>query len=266
MISAADQEFEGIPHILACDIGNTNIRFACICEDEVDGLQTVAAEDNESIAVTIKKLWAELPAPKVIVASSVNPTALQNIQSAVTEHLGEDVLVVGKDVPLPIETDVEDANAVGTDRLCAAAAAWHTLNAACVVADFGSAITIDCVDEKGVFRGGAILPGIAMGAKALHDNTAQLPKVQAESPTWAFGRNTQQSIIGGLVYGARGTLRQLTEDYAAELGSWPLVILTGGDASLVCPVTGDSELVQAVVEDLVLLGIASAYYRMLADS
>jgi pantothenate kinase type III len=65
------------------------------------------------------------------------------------------------------------------------------------------------------------------------------------------------------VRGAHGALREFVETYATELGHWPTVILTGGDAGLICPDVAESDLVQAVVDDLVLRGVAAAYYRTL---
>ena len=152
--------------------------------------------------------------------------------------------------------------------LCCAAAAFDRLGVACVVADYGTAVTIDCVNDKGIFLGGVIMPGLHPGAEMLHKSTAQLPKfdlLKNAEPDWVFGTDTREAILGGLVYGARGALRERVEAYAAELGSWPLVILTGGDAKLVSPNPGQSGLVQAVVDDLPLRGIAIAYYRTLAQ-
>ena len=74
-----------------------------------------------------------------------------------------------------------------------------------------------------------------------------------------------EAIVGGLVYGARGALRQFVEHYAEQLGHWLLVIITGGDAALVCGDVRESDLVQARVDDLALRGVAIAYYRTLID-
>ena len=111
--------------------------------------------------------------------------------------------------------------------------------------------------------GGAILLGLGLGAAALHANTAQLPKVELAAPDWVYGRDTRQAIVGGLVFGARGALKELVELYATELGHWPVVILTGSDAGLICTDVNNSELVQAIVPDLVIRGIEGAYYRTL---
>ncbi len=171
--------------------------------------------------------------------------------------------VVGRDLPLPIETTLKNPQAVGTDRLCAAVAAYDRLGAACAVADFGTAVTIDCVDDGGVFQGGAIFPGLHLSATALHEHTAQLPHVTVEAPTWAFGADMREAILAGLFASARGALQMLIEAYATALNHWPLVVATGGDAAAVVGELEESSLVQAIVPDLVLRGVAMAYYNAL---
>jgi type III pantothenate kinase len=255
-----------IPTILACNCGNTRIQIAAVAGEEVSGLASFALGQLEGLGQAVAELFARLDEPKRIAAASVNPAALKALEAAVLQHGGQDVLVVGRDLPLPIDTDLPAPDAIGTDRLCAASAAFDRLGQACVVADFGTAITIDAVNDEGVFLGGAILPGLAMGARALAGETAQLPEVRLAEPAGAFGKNTDQAILHGLVGSARGALRYFAEAYATEMGAWPSVIVTGGDASLVCPHPGQDGLVQAVVDDLALRGVAMACYRRLLDS
>ena len=81
-----------------------------------------------------------------------------------------------------------------------------------------------------------------------------------------MGRNTEQAIRNGIIQGARGAMRQLAEAYAMHLGAFPLVIATGGDARLICGHVGQSDLVQAIVDDLTLRGVAMAYYNHLTQS
>ena len=252
-----------IPSVLACDVGNSGIRIAHVKGEQVSSVQSLKVGKLSALGEALSSLWAEMPSPKKLIAGSVNATALKALEAAAEEALGQPVLVVGRDLPLPIEVKLSRPESVGVDRLCAAVAAFDQLGAACVVADFGTAITIDCVNEAGVFMGGAILPGLEMAAASLQSQTAQLPKVTPARPDWVFGRDTREAIIGGLVYGARGALRELTEAYATELGHWPIVVLTGGDAKLICEDPNASSLVQAIVGDLVLRGVAIAYYKTL---
>lgn len=257
--SAAEQ----VPHVLACDVGNTHVRFAHVHGEEVDDFRTLRVGDLGEMGDALSEVWLSMPTPRKLAAASVNPTALKALEAAVSEALRERVLLVGRDLPLPIETLLPHPEAIGTDRLCCAVAAYDRLGTACVVADFGTAITIDYVSEKGVFAGGAILPGLRMASRSLNRETAQLPEVEPAAPDWVLGQDTRQAIVGGLIFGARGALRHIVEAYATESGSWPLVIATGGDAEVVCGSGPEAELVRAIVPDLCLRGVAMAYYNTL---
>ncbi len=254
-------EIDRIPSVLACDVGNTTIRFAHVGSGKVTGLQQFLIGNLTGLGETLKELWGKIPAPKKLVASSVNPAGLKVLEERADESLHEAVLVIGRDLRVPMEMDVSHPESVGVDRLCCAIAAYDRLGTACVVGDFGTAVTIDCVSDEGVFLGGAILPGLRMGADSLHTATAQLPQVQLTEPMWVIGKDTAEAIVGGLVFGARGALRELVEQYATQLRHWPVVILTGGDAKLVCSDPNASELVQAIVPDLSLRGVAASYYK-----
>ncbi|MFP4054677.1 MAG: type III pantothenate kinase [Phycisphaerae bacterium] len=258
-------EINGMPNVLACDVGNTRIRFAHVCGEQVYEPRSFAIGDLSELGTGIGVIWNQMPAPRKVVASSVSPSGLRALEAAVSDAINEDVLVIGRDINLPMPTHLPDESAIGTDRLCAAVAAYDRLGVACIVADFGTAATVDAIDADGVFMGGAIFPGISMSAKSLKSHTAELPEVTPRSPEQLIGKNTENAIISGVVHSARGALRELVEAYAIEMNSWPTVILTGGDASLVCPHVGESDLVQAVVPDLTLRGVAITYYRQVAD-
>jgi len=252
-----------IPAVLACDVGNSTIRLAMVTADDVSEPLTVRVGELGSLAEPLQGMWAGRSEPDRIVASSVNASALKALEAAAARAVKQDTLVIGRDLPLPIDTDLDKPQAVGVDRLCCAAAAFDRLGGACIVADFGTAITIDCVSDAGLFLGGAILPGLAMSASALADGTVQLPHVDLVRPDWTFGKDTTQAIVGGLVNGARGALRHFVEAYAMELNHWPPVVATGGDAELVCDDSATRDLVRAIVPDLALRGVAMAYYKSL---
>jgi type III pantothenate kinase len=250
---------------LACDCGNTRIKLGHVKGETVAGARSYRMGDLGELGPALANLWASMPEPKRIVAASVNTAALHALEAAALEYIQQEVAVVGRDLDLPMPIRLAHPEKVGTDRLCVAVAAYDQLGAACVVADAGTALTIDCVNDEGEFLGGAILPGLHMQAAALHEHTAQLPAVELVDPDWVFGGNTKQTIIGGIVYGMRGALKELTEAYATELGRWPLLILTGGDAKHLCPDVQENGLVQAIVEDLSLRGIAIAYYKSVVE-
>jgi type III pantothenate kinase len=244
---------------LAADVGNTRIALGAVRGEEVYVCRELATSDLEHLPAVLSELWEAMDKPRRIVACSVNPAALETLKAAAVA-LEEPVAVIGDDIPLPIATALGEPEKIGTDRLCCAAAAFQRLGQACVVVDAGTAVTIDCVSDEGVFLGGAILPGMKMQAAALHAGAAQLPAVELTDPSWVFGGNTAEAITGGIVYGLRGAVRERVEAYATELRKWPLVILTGGDAELLGM---DKGIVQAVVPQLCLIGIAGGFYHSL---
>jgi type III pantothenate kinase len=252
-----------IPHVLAFDVGNTSIRFAHVHGDDVSDVRRFRLGELVGMGGSIWRLWEQIPEPRVLAACSVNKTGLNALEAAAAENISRQIRVVGRELPLPMPTKLEEPETCGTDRLCAAVAAYDRLGEACVVADFGTAVTIDCVSQEGVFLGGSILPGLGAQAQALQDRTDQIPLFEISEPTWTFGLNTRQAVVGGIVRGARGALQAIVEAYAQELGRWPTVLLTGSDARIICARPGESVVVQTIVEDLTIRGVAMSYYNSL---
>jgi len=215
--------------------------------------------------------WAKVPLVKsarekkkdgVIVASSVKPAWTKKLRRIVKDKLAEKLLLIGADIPLPMELALKEPGKVGTDRIAAAAAAYAVVEDALVVADFGTAVTIDLVDKEGRFLGGAILPGFEISAEALRLNTSQLPKVGMKRPRKPFGKTTREAIQCGLYYSAIGALEEIVRRYAEEIGKWPQIVLTGGAAELI---KDDCTFVDDFVPDLVVKGVVLAYIKYLEE-
>jgi len=161
---------------------------------------------------------------------------------------------------LPLDVRVEHPERVGMDRLAAAAAATRLRSPrrGALIVDSGSAITVDLVSDDGAFLGGAILPGMGVAARALHEFTDLLPLVplgELSEPPPALGTSTVTAIRSGLYWGAVGAVRELAEQLSAGLAPPPELFLTGGAGphlarSLSNPVR--------IVPNLVLSGIALA--------
>lgn len=196
------------------------------------------------------------------VICSVNQAALEKVCAVLAERLALTPAIIGKDIPLPMPLEIENPEQVGADRVCTAAAAHDQLRQACAVADLGTAITIDLASEQGAFLGGAILPGLRLAARSLHEYTAKLPEIVPHDPVEDCGRNTSEAINNGIVLGTLGALREIVERYATKLGRWPPLVATGGDAELIAR---HCDFIDAVVPDLTLRGIGLAYWRHRPD-
>jgi len=191
-----------------------------------------------------------------VAGASVNPPLVEPLEQAVHQASRQGVEWVGNQLGLPIKVLTEKPEETGVDRILNVAAAHEQMQKACVVVDAGTAITVDCCNDQGDFLGGAIAPGVAMQLEAMHEKTAKLPRVSFDVPTAVFGQNTQQAMLQGVYHGVRGMVKELVENYATELGQWPEIIATGGDAQKLFE---GWELIHAIVPDLALFGIALAY-------
>jgi type III pantothenate kinase len=117
---------------------------------------------------------------------------------------------------------------VGADRIVNAVAAFDKYGGPCVIVDFGTATTFDCVSAKGEYLGGVICPGIGISADALFERTARLPRVEIRKPARVIGSNTVGSLQSGLYYGYLGLVDGILELLLAELGPETRVLATGG--------------------------------------
>jgi type III pantothenate kinase len=256
-------------NIIAIDIGNSTITVGLFVEDDEKFIESVVGTDRDRLSNMLIDAWSQIPFAKSdtveirdgsIVVSSVKPEWTDLVKDICKNELDEMIKVIGIDIDLPIEMGVDNKHEVGTDRVVAAAAAFAVVEDAVAVADFGSAITIDLVDEQGVFLGGVIAPGFGIAAEALGVNTAQLPEVEVTHPKDPIGGNTHDAINAGLYYSAVGLLKTVCENYAEQLDRWPQTIVTGGNAEIIKP---DCDFIDSWVPNLVIKGILLAYKKHL---
>ena len=100
----------------------------------------------------------------------------------------------------------------------------------CIVVDLGTATTYDAITSDGVYLGGAIAPGLELGAEALAQRAAQLPAIELSFPSSIIGRTTVESMQSGILFGGLAQLegfvtrlRQLTVSQMKSLSSLPPV-------------------------------------------
>ncbi|TWT32314.1 Type III pantothenate kinase [Posidoniimonas corsicana] len=171
---------------------------------------------------------------------------------------------------LPIEVRVEQPERVGVDRLLAGVAAnrLRRADAPAIVIDLGTAITIDLIAADGAFEGGAILPGIRMASRALHDQTDALPDVamqQLEHSPDAVGKTTDAALRAGLFWGAVGAIREVVARQRDRLTVPPQLYLTGGAAPSVARLLAEPDCTVRYLPNLVLSGVAIAAESLAAQ-
>lgn len=169
------------------------------------------------------------------VLSSVNPGLTGCLEGAVKELFSITALTVNPSMNMKLDLSRYDTALIGSDRICVCEAALSQYSPPIIVFDFGTATTINVIDKDGCFAGGSILPGLTMGINALAKDTAQLPQGKLSSRSVLLGRNTQECIISGAVFGNAAMLDGMTARIEELLGQKAAIIVTGGSADYVLP-------------------------------
>ena len=147
---------------------------------------------------------------------------------------------------------------LGVDRWLAGLAVWVQSNGnSCLVIDAGSALTIDTIDDKGVFRGGYIIPGLVMMQQSLINNAAEIIcDVECGIPVdfLDIPNETAKAVQWGVGFAVTASIEKAMEVF---LRRWPhgTVRVTGGNGA---DIAERLDMIQKYSPDLVLDGLAFA--------
>lgn len=174
---------------------------------------------------------------------------------------------VAPEVSLPVKIGYATPETLGLDRLMGAAASTVLYpGEGVLIADAGTALTLDVVTAEGVFLGGNISAGLSMRVEALHRFTSRLPKTDTLVCDYGhIGTSTatalQYGALWGVAYEIAGNMAYSTRTYGCRR-----LVLTGGDGPFLFKYVSEAVfmLVAQPVEvtlnsELVVFGLKTAY-------
>ncbi|MCB0716122.1 MAG: type III pantothenate kinase [Chitinophagaceae bacterium] len=206
---------------LCFDFGNTRKKLAVFKENTISDIVNLSDDTTSTIASIIKKYNPD----KSILSSVVDhhPDIEQQLSKATRFHKLDFA------TKLPFTTPVSKPETIGADRLALAAAAVHFYpEKNNLVISLGTCITYNFINKYHEFVGGSISPGLEMRLKSLHDYTAKLPLVKADSNLPLIGYDTKTNILSGVILGMAKEIDGITAAYEEKFGNFN-VLLTGGD-------------------------------------
>lgn len=252
--------------ILAVDVGNTNLVFALVDDDEIKARWRIATDPRrtaDQYSVWLHQLlelegYSREDVDGVIIATVV-PRALHNLEVLSEKYFHKTALVAGQgSTTWPLQFDVDEPQNVGADRALNAIAAHAKYPGDLLIIDFGTATTFDVVSPNGAYAGGIIAPGINLSLDALVSAAAKLPRIAIEAPETGsvIGRTTASQMVIGIYWGYVAMLEGLIERLKRELGRPVTVVATGGLATLFDKHT---DVFDAIEPDLTIQGLNLLY-------
>ncbi|HEX4634185.1 MAG TPA: type III pantothenate kinase [Gemmatimonadales bacterium] len=230
--------------LLALDVGNTETTLGLF---DGDGLThhwrlttTVHRTPDEwgtALTSYLTQAGHSTSEVRAGIVASVVPLVSHALGEGIGIAVGQSPTFVDAQSKLPITLDVDEPLTVGADRIVNTLAASQLYHDDCIVVDFGTATTFDCITKDGRFIGGVIMPGVVTAANELVRKTAKLPAAELSPPAHAIGRRTEDCIRSGVLFGTAeaidGMIRRIRAEWPG--GRKPRAVATGGLAPLLAP-------------------------------
>jgi type III pantothenate kinase len=251
--------------LLVVDVGNTQTHFGTFDGDRLVEhwrFATVRTSTADELGAVLRNLLelrglglADLDAS---IVSSTVPQLRPEWGAVGERYLRHDTIIVGPGIRSGMALRYDNPREIGPDRLVNAVAAYEHFQGACIVVDFGTAVTYDPVSATGEYLGGIIAPGVEISMEALTERAAALPKIDLTPPRSLIGKTTVDAIRSGIVYGFAGQVDAIVRRLRAELGEETETIATGGLAGVIVPHT---ETIDEVDDMLTLTGLRLLWER-----
>ena len=265
--------------LLAIDIGNTHTVIGLYESSDSDRLittwriKTTKSAAVDDIRSKILPLFSVSGVDTIEVTEAILASVVPALTTAWTEAMesiwGIQPIIctakVAEEAGL-FSTDYPNPQEIGADRVADAVAVRARYGAPAVVADFGTATNFEVIDRSGAFVGGVIAPGLRTGADALFVHATKLAATELTAPDRAIGRNTEEAIQSGLIFGEAYRADALITQMLTELGEETrraggdcAVVATGGFAELV---SRYSSVISDIDPNLTLEGLRLIAHRI----
>ena len=228
--------------LLAIDVGNSNTSVGLFDRDKtlrfLASLDTDSRKTADQISIDLMNLFtlyhfSYKDVTGAILCSVVPPLNFM-MEKALTRLLGKPPMVVGPGVKTGLNIRLRVQTQVGADIVADAVAALEKFTPPIITIDMGTATTIGVISEERTYEGGLLLPGVNVSLEALSRRAAQLPDISLQHPKALIGKNTEDCMRSGIVYGTAGMLDGIIDRIREEFpGREVSVVATGGNAPVI---------------------------------
>jgi type III pantothenate kinase len=228
--------------LLAIDVGNSTTSIGLM--DREKKLQFLASMDTDSrktadqISIDLMNLFMlyryDYHDVTGAILCSVVPPINFMMEKALTRLLGKAPMMIGPGVKTGLNIRMEIQTQVGADIVADAVSALEKFTPPIVTIDMGTATTIGVISEGRNYEGGLLLPGVNVSLDALSRRAAQLPDISIQYPKTLIGKNTEDCMRSGIVYGTAGMLDGILDRIQEQFPKKKLtVVATGPNAPVI---------------------------------
>jgi type III pantothenate kinase len=216
---------------LLIDIGNSRVKLGVLTPDNerhfLAALDASLKAEPHLVKALVDEL-AKLPQmPEATWAVSVSRPSLQDKVQSVLRH--PITWIKSTAQAAGVINQYPDPQQLGADRWVAVIGLTRHFpapKASLVLANFGTATTVDTLGIENVFRGGLILPGVTLMRDALAQATARLPNTPGEITN--HPENTANAIASGIAAAQVGAIRRQIDIVQEQDGVCPILCVSGG--------------------------------------
>jgi type III pantothenate kinase len=244
--------------ILLIDAGNTRIKWALAEPGAAPGHWHASGAlmhaALEQLPGALERALAGRKVARALLSNVAGDAIGQRLERMLPALLAPDAVKWFASLPqlAGLRNGYRDPGQLGCDRFAAAIGARVLApGRAIIVANCGTATTIDAITAAGLFLGGMILPGLGLMTSSLARATAQLPRIeQARAAPAGFADNTDDAILSGCLAAQAGAIL-----HACALHGAAECILSGGAAPFIAP---GLSVPHRMIDNIVLIGLHAA--------
>lgn len=237
------------------DVGNTNIHAGLYQGRRLT--RRICAPTGDALPATMIGRMLNRKTVEGAAVVSVVPRLTRALVS-LCRRQGVRTVVISSRIDCGIKYVYDDPSTLGADRIAAIAGALARYGQDAIIVDAGTAIKIDVALKSGRHLGGLILPGMEMLAEALHEKTAQLPRIIVRKPVNLAGRSTTEGMRSGVFNGTLAMVAGLIRQLKARYGAHFFCVSTGGAGALLAR---NIPVIDKHDPELCLLGALTIYRR-----
>ena len=196
--------------LLAIDIGNSNISVGLFSREKtlhfLASIDTDSRKTADQISIDLMNIFSlygfDLKDVSGAIFSSVVPPINFMMEKALTRLLGKPPMMVGAGIKTGL--------------------------------NMGTATTISYISAKHAYEGGLMFPGVRLSLDALSDHAAQLSDISLQYPKNLIGKNTEDCMRNGIVYGTAGMLDGIIDRIRETIpDETPSIVATGSNAPVI---------------------------------